>query len=477
MVSFRIRSIYDIALINLLTRKLGYSLAQPTTEQSKIFNKENNLEAYDIEIEDILGGYGIKVEGDEEYVDEIINSISDNVPTAIILVHPVQLHAIYHGQVVHVNYDKNLSIIDIGEKVNAILFNSNYRKGQKVIVQVNELNVLGDQLPMCSDVIHFPGQHAILERDARFVRVSRKLPKETRDELFERGKKLRPRDHGLILRTSAASVSDEELKEEIKDLLDRSMGLDLLISGSSYGPGILQPGQTVAHILFVKDAKAKLDSVRNEVVPTLPNFHWFMSYSNNLKLTTTFAERISQKVDPALLATVLKELLLEKDFADNMLVKQQEYSLSSVPTIRIVGQLNWVNDKLVIKRSFRSSRGKHYAINVDIVVGDTVTTFVKEGSWTIHTKVYRDNKILGEYIKIVTPVELYNEGYIRYIDLGIILLKVDDEVRVIDSKELIKLSETGIISKTFSEKIYALAEKCEEEFRNIDVDGVVILDA
>jgi len=475
--SFRIRSIYDIALTKILSENLDYKLVQPTLEQSKIFNQENNLEAYDIEIEDILGGYGVKIEGDEEYVEEIISTIFDLMPSSIVLLHPVQLHAIYNGQVVHVNYEKKLSIIDIGEKINAILFDSRYRRGQKVVVQVNELNVLGDQLPLCSDIIHFPGQHVILERDARFVRVSRKLSKEDRDDLFERGKKLRPHEHGLIMRTSAASVTDKELSSEIQKLVQKSAELDLLISGSSYGPGILQPGQTVAHILFVKGAKEKMDLIRGSVISTLPSHHWFMSYSENLKLTTAFAERISSEIDPKRLSSVLKQVLLEKDFAEHALIKQQEYSLTSSPSNRIIGQLNWEDDTLVIKRSFRSSRGTHYAIDVDIQSGDDVVVYVKEGCWTIHIKVYRENNLLGEYVKIVTPVELYSDGYIRYIDLGIMLVKKGDSIVVNDSKELVNLAENGIISSSFKEDIYSLLEKCKSEFEQGDEKTVInILD-
>lgn len=460
--TFRVRSIYDVAIIKLLSDDLGYKLVQPSAEQSKIFGINENLNAHDIDITDILGGYGIKIEGDEEYVEEIISNIFDKIPNSIVLLHPVQLHAIYNGEIIHVNFEKNLSIVDIGEKINAILFNANYKKGQKVVVQVNELNVLGDQLPLCSDVIHFPGHHVILERDARFVRVSRKLSKEDRDDLFERGKKLRPHGHGLIMRTSAASVSDKDLTSEIQKLIQKSEELDLLISGSSYGPGILQPGQTVAHILFVQGAKQKMDEIRSVITPTFPLYHWFMSYSENLKITTTFAERISQDIEPEKLSKILKEVILEKDFSENSLIKEQSYSLIASPLDRILGQLNWDKDTMVIKRSFRASRGLHFAIDEPINSGDNVVTYIKEGCWTIHTKVYRKEKLMGEYIKIVTPVELYNEGYIRYIDLGVSLIKKEDEIEVQDTEIINDLAEKGMISSSFKEEVFLLVDKCKQ---------------
>ena len=277
--TFRVRSIYDIALIKLISENLNYTLVQALPEQIKVFKVQDKIDPYDLEIQDILGGYGISIEGEEEYVSALTDLLHKKLPDSIILQHPVQLHAVYNGKVVHINNEKNLSVIDIGENVNAILFGSNFHKGQKVVVQIKQLNIFEDQLPVCSTIVHFPGQSVILERDANFVRVSRKLPKIDRDKLFALGKDLRPRDHGLIMRTSATKASKEAIQADIDQLVQRAEELDLLISGSSYGPGILQPGQTVAHVLFVKAAKEKITSVRNEIVPSIPMYHWFMSYS------------------------------------------------------------------------------------------------------------------------------------------------------------------------------------------------------
>ncbi|MHA1199242.1 MAG: ribonuclease E/G, partial [Candidatus Heimdallarchaeaceae archaeon] len=243
--TFRVRSIYDIALIKLISENLKYNLVQTLPEQTEVFKIEDKLDPYDLEIQDILGGYGISIEGEEEYVSAITTLLHKTIPDLIILQHPVQLHAVYNGKVVHINNEKNLSVIDIGENVNAILFGSNFHRGQKVVVQIKQLNVFEDKLPVCATVIHFPGQSVILERDANFVRVSRKLPKDDRDKLFELGKDLLPRDHGLIMRTSATKASQEAIQADIDQLVQRAEELDLLISGSSYGPGILQPGQTV----------------------------------------------------------------------------------------------------------------------------------------------------------------------------------------------------------------------------------------
>ncbi len=463
---FRIRSIYDVPIIKLILDNLDYELVQPDFKQAKLFDVKDKVFSYDIEIIDILDGYGASIEGEEEYVSAITSLLLEKIPNSIRLQHPVQLHAVYNGKVVHVNHEKNLSVVDIGENINTIMFGSDFHRGQKIVVQIKQLNIFEDQLPVCSTIIHFPGQTVILERDANFVRVSRKLPKADRDRLFELGKKLCPRDHGLIMRTSASSSSSEAIQADIDHLVQGAEELDLLISGSSYGPGILQPGQTVAHTLFPKDAKDTLTNIRNEVIPTIPLYHWFMSYSPELKITTMFAEKISSEIEGEKLSQILKQLILEKDFSDNTLIRLQEYRLTSPPQERVLGQLNIKDNILTIKRSFRSSRGVHYGLSSDIQQGDTSIVITKEGSWTIHSKISRDEKIIGELVKVVTPIELFEGSRIRFIDLGLTIIKQSGDIEVKDEGLVRTLSDQGIISSTFKDKIYSLFEECQKQMED-----------
>ncbi len=463
---FRVRSIYDVPIIKLILDNLDYELVQPDFKQAKLFDVKDKMVSYDIEIIDILDGYGASIEGEEEYVSSITSLLLDKIPNSIILQHPVQLHAVYNGKVVHVNHEKNLSVVDIGENINTIMFGSDFHRGQKIVVQIKQLNIFEDQLPVCSTIIHFPGQTVILERDANFVRVSRKLPKADRDRLFELGKKLCPMDHGLIMRTSASASSSEAIQADIDHLVQGAEELDLLISGSSYGPGILQPGQTVAHTLFPKDAKDTLTNIRNEVIPTIPLYHWFMSYSPELKITTMFAEKISSEIKGEKLSQILKQLILEKDFSDNTLIQLQEYRLTSPPQERVLGQLKIKDDVLTIKRSFRSSRGVHYGLSSDIQQGDTSIVITKEGSWTIHSKISRNEKIIGELVKVVTPIELFEGSRIRFIDLGLTIIKQSGDIEVKDEGLVRNLSDQGIISSTFKDKIYSLFEECQKQMED-----------
>jgi hypothetical protein len=199
-----------------------------------------------------------------------------------------------------------------------------------------------------------------------------------------------------------------------------------------------------------------------------------MSYSPELKLTTQFAEKISSEVDGAKLAEMLKRLILEKDFSENSIVYLQEYNLTSPPQERILGQLSWINNLLNIRRSFRSSRGTHYGLDVDIEQGDTSSTIVKEGSWTVHTKILREDKLLGEIVKIVTPIDLCDGGKLRYIDLGLNIIKKDGEIKEINTGVITQLFERSIISSQLKDDIYSMLEDCKKQLTE-DQEQILII--
>ncbi|MHA1224530.1 MAG: hypothetical protein ACTSP3_14985 [Candidatus Heimdallarchaeaceae archaeon] len=113
---------------------------------------------------------------------------------------------------------------------------------------------------------------------------------------------------------------------------------------------------------------------------------------------------------------------------------------------RVLGQLNWKNEVLEIKRSFRSSRGYHFGIQEEIQQGDSSIVYVEEGAWTVHIKFFRQEQSLGEIVKIVTPLELANAGRIKYINLGLMLIKRGESVKVVDEGLITSLAEKDVYS-------------------------------
>ncbi|MHA2358382.1 MAG: hypothetical protein ACXABK_06410, partial [Candidatus Heimdallarchaeaceae archaeon] len=119
-------------------------------------------------------------------------------------------------------------------------------------------------------------------------------------------------------------------------------------------------------------------------------------------------------------------------------------------------------------------RGVHFALDLEIQQGDSSEIVTKEGSWSIHIKVNRDEKTIGEIVKIITPLELSNGGKIRYIDLGLMLVKKNEEVEVIDQGIIDDLAEKEIISTEFKEKVSNLFDLCQKKLAQNE-DMIIIL--
>ncbi len=179
-------------------------------------------------------------------------------------------------------------------------------------------------------------------------------------------------------------------------------------------------------------------------------------------------------MDGIKISNVLKDIILEEDFSDNSIMYLEEYKLTSPPQERILGQLSWSDDVLIIKRSFRSSRGVHYSLDIDINQGDTSSIIAKEGSWSVHMKIFREDKQIGETVKIVTPIDLCSGGKIRYIDLGLLLVKKDEEIETIDEGLINHLTDKGIISNQLKEKIYSILEDCQKQL-SAGEDQIIVL--
>ena len=78
-------------------------------------------------------------------------------------------------------------------------------------------------------------------------------------------------------------------------------------------------------------------------------------------------------------------------------------------------------------------------------------------------KILRDDNLLGETVKIVTPIELCSGGKLRYIDLGLLLVKKEEEIKTIDEGLIDHLTDKGIISTQLKEKIYLIFEECQKQ--------------
>jgi hypothetical protein len=89
-------------------------------------------------------------------------------------------------------------------------------------------------------------------------------------------------------------------------------------------------------------------------------------------------------------------------------------------------------------------------------------------------KINREDSLLGETVKIITPLELSNGGKLRYIDLGLMLTKKGNEIETKDVGTINDLVEKNIISSSFKDKIYKIYETCKKKMEDGE-EQVIIL--
>lgn len=112
----------------------------------------------------------------------------------------------------------------------------------------------------------------------------------------------------------------------------------------------------------------------------------------------------------------------------------------------------------VFRRSF--SKGRYDGLDLPIQEGDYGVTEIREGAWTIkHSYFTKDNRLIGEYYNINSPVELYPYGA-RYLDLEVdVVCRAGENPFLMDREKLALLTRSGCISTDLETKALAVAEE------------------
>ena len=143
---------------------------------------------------------------------------------------------IYLGRVQNVLPGMEASFVDIGEARNGVLYAGEVgiageegdevprietvlRSGQPILVQVTKdpMRAKGARL---TALVSIAGRHLVLVPNAKSIGVSRRLPDKERERLRDAAQKLRPKDHGLIVRTAAEGAPMDALERDLERVVD-----------------------------------------------------------------------------------------------------------------------------------------------------------------------------------------------------------------------------------------------------------------
>jgi Ribonuclease G/E len=94
------------------------------------------------------------------------------------------------------------------------------KPGQKVLVQVTK-DPMGSKGPRLTMHLSLAGRYSVLAPSSELFGISRKLTDRERDRLRRIVKKVKPDEHGVIVRTAAENASEEQLTADLERLLGK----------------------------------------------------------------------------------------------------------------------------------------------------------------------------------------------------------------------------------------------------------------
>ncbi len=146
---------------------------------------------------------------------------------------------IYMARVQNVLPGMEAAFLDIGKGRNGVLYagevlydeldleegdaqriENALKPGQKVLVQVTK-DPMGSKGPRLTMHLSLAGRYMVLAPNSDLFGISRKLTDKERDRLRRIVKRIKPAEHGIIVRTAAEGVSEEQITADIERLLAR----------------------------------------------------------------------------------------------------------------------------------------------------------------------------------------------------------------------------------------------------------------
>ena len=164
-----------------------------------------------------------------------------------------QLHGnVYLARVQNVLPGMEAAFVDIGTPKNAVLYRGDVhydpedversgkgrpriedvlRAGQTILCQVTK-NPIGAKGARLTQEVSLPGRFVVLIPNSSTYGISKRLPDDERKRLRQILDRVKPAEHGVIVRTAAENVTTEEIEDDVRRLLDQWAQIETLAKRS-----------------------------------------------------------------------------------------------------------------------------------------------------------------------------------------------------------------------------------------------------
>lgn len=464
-----------------------FDIVQPTPEVARRFGLPYRSDIPDVDIWDRSDLQGIVAIAYESVLTRLTEVLRRRLGGVVTRTPRVAKSSVYKGTVLGKDERTGQTKIDLG-LISGLLPDRRLQRGQQIMVQIRAHDY-GRKAPVLSSSITIPGQAAVLLPEP-VVRLSTKIKdQESRRNLLSLGRKIREHTEnwGVLWRTAAEKLTEEELRDEVDDLLDTAQQIfnkyDEMDSA-----GILFEGTSNADIEFPLEVKDALDKTRAKIKPTLKRHHFYKSagYAALVDLAEMIIEDRPEERGYVIskLEKVVSRDLPRIDDSINI----EHVKLDGRNIVLSRGRISETTSKgFIIRRQFRHTNRKlkmnqdaHEGVDVVGSEGDYALTQVIPGAFSLSTNYYsRDGIVKGTYVNINTGVEVYpsngnSPGRIRYIDLEIDVVKapITEDPRIIDQHLLKRAVQRGFITQEMADESYTKAQAiCDELMASNEVSS------
>ena len=455
-----------------------FDMVQPTPEVARRFGLPYRSDIPDVDIWDRSDLQGIVAIAYESVLVRLTEVLRRRLGGVITRTPRVAKSSVYRGVVQGRDERTGQTKVDLGT-ISGLLPDRGFQKGQQIMVQIRAHDY-GRKAPVLSSSITIPGRAAVLLPEP-VVRLSTKIKdQDSRRDLLTLGRKIREHTEnwGILWRTSAEKLTEEELRNEIDDLLDTAQAVynkynDLDIAD------ILFEGTSNADIEFPLEVKDALDKTRAKIKPTIRRHHFYKSagYTSLVDLAEMVIEERPE--ERSYITSKLDKIVTRDLPRIDESINIEHVKLDGRNIVLARGRITEVNAKgFVIRRQFRHTNRKLKLaqeptedVNVISDEGDYALTQVVPGALTLITDYYsREGHLKGTYVNINTGVEVYpsngnSPGKIRYVDLEIDVVKAPttEKTRIIDQHLLKRAVQRGFITKEMADQSRSKAQAiCDE---------------
>ncbi len=161
---------------------------------------------------------------------------------------------IYVGRIQNVLPGMELAFVDIGIPKNAVLYRADIsiedediegetkqenkrieemiKGGQTIVCQVTK-NAIGAKGARLTQEVSIPGRFAVLVPNSSTIGISKRLPDGERRRLRKIIDAVKPERHGIIIRTAAEGVSEEDLARDVASLSEKWGAIEAEVAKSN----------------------------------------------------------------------------------------------------------------------------------------------------------------------------------------------------------------------------------------------------